>query len=79
MTQPTTLTDYFWAITVQPAQTQSGATALASYHGSIGVAAGQTRQSIYEQIRDHVVTQLRENGLPAGHNVLWFDLHPNQL
>ncbi|GAA3152962.1 hypothetical protein ACFQ0X_43730 [Streptomyces rectiviolaceus] len=73
------LTDYFWAITVQPAQTLPGATALITLNGTIGAGPNDTRQSLFTKIREYVSNDLRRNGQPEGHNVLFYTLEPNQL
>jgi hypothetical protein len=72
-------TTYFWAATVQPAQRTPGAVAVVTLRGTVTALPTDTQMSLFDRIRDHITNDLQNNGLPGGHNVLFYTLQPNQL
>lgn len=72
-------TSYCLIMTVQPAQRDRGVTALATFSRVIDVPAGMTRGQLFDDACEYVAGQLRDKGLPGGHNVLFYSLEPNDL
>ncbi|MGW7001394.1 hypothetical protein ACWGCW_00855 [Streptomyces sp. NPDC054933] len=72
--QPAPQGSHFWLITVQTAQNHRGDVNYATFHGSISPGRTQSRQDVYEQLRQHIAAQVGER-----FNVLHFSLEPNQL
>lgn len=74
-----TATEMFWIATVQPSQQRVGEVATFTFKGTFTPLPGQTRQDAFSAIRDYISGQLTRIGQPAGHNVLFYSLEPNQL
>ena len=65
---------HFWLITVSGVQDSHGAVTYSTRYGTITPGHGQTRQDVYDQIRQIIAAEIGDR-----YTVLFFSLEPNQL